>query len=440
MNASAKKKTFAESRCGFIFRFAAVFFFLMLADFTTSEAAQSDGASAAESAPLENEFGQSLVGRLGDPDPEERRIAESELLKFGSGAMQALRQGLRSTNPEIHDRCAILIGRLREENLKRRADDFLKLTSESPELNQYETWPAFEEMVGGDSLAKRRLFLRMCESFPDTFEDFGFKFSAKPETLKQHARRLLAPGSYVSRSILLTGYLFLASEADRIAGPSKGVFDKVELLEAVSFMADPASMDSLQKSEHRETIDRLIVFWIARQQRRDSGLDDSVEEGVWRLAYESGSTRIMGLIAPRYQTFSARKKLKFIDIVAGASPAGRVADAKADLIERIRLLGLAISDRSFVMKTRLRERPVEVVDVFVGDLAHGAAANLINRTREKENDKFKTDALFGGYPFSAKPLSVLSQGEDKEKIENWIEASMKTAAGSADLISEKIEN
>lgn len=383
---------------------------------------------------------ESLVQQLGDSNPAIRRAAETSILEIGPAACPALRQGLRNTNPEVSGRCMLLLQRLNVEAAKLRSNAFLLLDADDPEMKNYPAWPAFERFAGADLPKNRELFVAMCDSLTDTFEDCGFKTSSEARSLKHQARLLLGPNQHSSSAMRLTGYLFLCDEHNYIARAEDDRFTDVEILEALSFMQEASCVDAVRESPFRDQIESLFVSWLPRILGDIEAIDGPVKDALWELAFRSRNALLLQDLAAPYTMLTTDRKVELLDCIAAFGSPESDADSINSLAAnslvsdaagrrlRLKALGLlkpALGDDTVVLRTRLRKRPAEQVELRVSDLAFEVAAQCLRRADAKDVDKIKTEQLFGGYRLSGNAYSRLVDERDRAKIRELLDSFPK---------------
>ncbi len=98
-----------------------------------------------------------LVERLGSDDFNERESAAKELRKLGPKAESALKEGLKSHDPEIRARCSTILSAIRKDALDDLVKNFDPVAEKQPE---HPVWKRFKTITG-DSRASRDLFARI---------------------------------------------------------------------------------------------------------------------------------------------------------------------------------------------------------------------------------------------------------------------------------------
>jgi hypothetical protein len=104
-------------------------------------AAGAEGPPAAE-----------LVRRLGDPSFAVREEAAASLGRLGRGAVAALEQGLKASDPEVRRRCNELLPLARRSDLDIQLDGFV---AGALPKTPWPGWKRFSELAGSDVSARR---------------------------------------------------------------------------------------------------------------------------------------------------------------------------------------------------------------------------------------------------------------------------------------------
>ena len=103
-----------------------------------------------------------LIQQLGNTRYKEREKAAAELLKLGRGAKVALIEGVKSSDPEVSDRCRQLLPQALALDLLHRIDLFLKDT-DGKAKHDLPMWKTYQEKVGTDAEC-RKLFAEMLKT------------------------------------------------------------------------------------------------------------------------------------------------------------------------------------------------------------------------------------------------------------------------------------
>jgi hypothetical protein len=104
-------------------------------------------AVAAPPDPATTDKARTLVAQLASPQYRVRERAASELLRLGRGAVVALNEGKKHTDPEVWMRCEQLLPQARALDLEHRIDAFLKDT-ELKGTHDLPLWKAYSKTVG----------------------------------------------------------------------------------------------------------------------------------------------------------------------------------------------------------------------------------------------------------------------------------------------------
>ena len=115
-------------------------------------------STANPSVPSSEEYAKAtiLVQQLGDPKFRIRDTASKELLAMGVAAKQALKEGLKSNDPEIWNRCSQLLPRILELDLQIQVEAFLA-DHEGKKKYDLPLWNEYQKLIGADA-ASRKLF------------------------------------------------------------------------------------------------------------------------------------------------------------------------------------------------------------------------------------------------------------------------------------------
>ena len=131
-----------------------------------------------------------LVRDLADARYKVRELAAKELKKLGRHAKPALLDGMKSSDPEVWNRCAQLLPEVMAADLKARVDGFLadtegKLKHDLPMMESF-------QKIAGNDIASRKLFVDMvktnanfleaCEQNPKLA---GEKYNVRAQELQQ---------------------------------------------------------------------------------------------------------------------------------------------------------------------------------------------------------------------------------------------------------------
>jgi hypothetical protein len=106
--------------------------------------------------------GKALVQKLGSLKFRERDEAANELLRMGRAAKVPLLEGMKSSDPEIQNRCEQLLPQALSLDLLFRIDQFNK-DPEGKQKHDLPCWKLFQEKVGTDAAA-RQLFTEMLKA------------------------------------------------------------------------------------------------------------------------------------------------------------------------------------------------------------------------------------------------------------------------------------
>lgn len=147
--------------------------------FAAEPASSSESIKAAE-----------LVRDLSDPRFKVRDNAARELRKLGRHAKPALLAGMKSTDPEVWNRCTMLLPEVMALDLKARVDAFLADT-EGKQKHDLPMMASYQKIVGNDAPSRKlyaeivktnAAFLEACQQNPKLA---GEKYSLRAQELQQ---------------------------------------------------------------------------------------------------------------------------------------------------------------------------------------------------------------------------------------------------------------
>lgn len=114
------------------------------------------------------ERARKLVAQLGDSRFEVREEAADALLKLGSASLDALREGTKSSDPEIRKRCDLLLPKVLEIDRKVRYHALLEDSSPS-HSSGLPAWNNWSRVVGTDK-PSRLLYIQVHRQMGDLLE------------------------------------------------------------------------------------------------------------------------------------------------------------------------------------------------------------------------------------------------------------------------------
>ena len=110
----------------------------------------------------EHRHAQELVVQLGNKKYREREKAAGELVRMGRQALNALREGMTNSDPEVYVRCDQLIPQAKSLDLLHRIDEFLKDEAGTKE-HDLPMWKTYRKDVGKGP-AERKVFAEMLKA------------------------------------------------------------------------------------------------------------------------------------------------------------------------------------------------------------------------------------------------------------------------------------
>lgn len=359
------------------------------------------------------------IGKLADPVPAVRSRAEFEILAIGEGALPLLKDGLRDSNLEVHNRCRSLLEKLEARRKARLSKAFLEAVEGDRVLEEFPAWSLFSEFVGDQSTVTRKLFLKMCDEIPLVFEDHDLKVEQTGQSLKQAARLVLVKAKHPSASVdvLLTAYLFLADRALKTKEPAnEQLFNSVEVLEGVNFIANSENAPLVRQSKFRAIVDPAVGRWVMSKKDGQAIPDNA----MFNLAYVTSNPLLIDELFRSYDMFDKAMKLNFIDIVARSA----VGKNGSDFDRCIAWLEKALEDEEVVVNSRFQKRPAEKVEVTPKLLAESILAGLLNEDVENSGP-IEFAKIFGIYPRSGKGFLIVESEKDRRLLSDKLRVRMQ---------------
>ena len=375
---------------------------------------------------IENESPEKWIANLADPLPSVRSNAELAILKFGDDAIPLVKEGLQNGNLEIHNRCRILLEKLESQRRKRLAKIFLEAAEGDASLERFPGWLKFRQFLDDRSVLSRKLFLKMCDTIPLVFEDYDVKVEQTGPALKQATRLVLVKEKHSARlDTLLIAYLFLADAAAKSKEASQGpLFESVEILEGVNFIADPEHASAVLKSEFRSLVDIAVARWIksCNDAQSDDGKQQIPDDTIFSLVYQTANPFLIDELVLKYDELDKAKKLDLIEIISRAAKGKKGAD-----IDRCaQWLEKALDDDVVLVNSRFRKRPVEKIEVTARLLAEVVLAELLNKDVEI-NEPIELEPIFGIYPRSGRGFSVIKSEKGRQQLSNKLRVRLEQA-------------
>jgi len=361
------------------------------------------------------------VSKLGDPDPGIRQNAELVILGLGERALPEVKRGIQSSSLEVNRRCKILFEKIELQRKKRISEIFLADDFDRKELNRFKAWPAFSKFTDSEDVATRKMFLKMCKQIPLVFEEYEIKGERTAAALKQLARLVLVQNKHpgASSESIVMAYLFLVDRAEQANQNSKEpLFGDVEILEAVSFFSNDGHASVGKKSDNREVIDRAVANWIKAKKPFKSSTDES----RWKLIYRTSNLDLISDLENEYDSMEPEFKLKYVDVVSAAF----LKNDEAALSQCWSLLKKPLADEAVVVESRFRRRPAEKIDVSIMLLSETRLSILLKNSGENA-EQIELDAVFGRYPLSSTPFSIIKNENDRAALSDRVQARISNS-------------
>ncbi len=368
-----------------------------------------------------------LVQSLSSPDEDTRIKSEKALLEIGLSAKQDLEDGSRSVNIEISSRCQRILGRIVEKDQKQKRAAFLANTGDS----NIPTWESFTSRFENDSKEARQLFLNVCKTHSDHFENWHLKGidddSAEGAVrLARKASTMLNPDIYRDINIIV-GFFFVDSIAqERLnkfkSAPEVIAFEKqrhLNSLKSLNYLTANKRMGVGVSREYRKAFEKLTARWFRALETSDS---PSAAQSKMRLIYQSFNELLIDQLADRYKSLRNDQKLQFLDIVRHYSRSEKLLRVKIDPTKVFRWLRLALEDQSTLLTTRLCDKPSAEIKVTPKQLALAITWPLVAKS-DPDTQK-SLQRAFGSMPLSLSSINVLQdeaiQAEVMEKVTNAV--------------------
>lgn len=364
-----------------------------------------------------------LVRALSSADEDTRIKSEQALLEIGPAAIKDLEAGSRSVNIEISSRCQRILVRINKKVNERKRKAFLA----DPTTFDNPTWKTFTSLFENDSVEIRELFLDVCYSHSDHFENWNLKgldedSAAAAVRLARVSSSMLDANHYRDINVL-AGFLFADSIAQQKLNKFKDAakviaFQKqrhLNSLKALNYLAENDRISAARHRDYSKSFDLLATKWFRSIETYDS---PSAEQSKMKLVYESLNELLIEQLSDSYETLDNEQKLKFLDIVRHYSKSERELRKKIDHAKVFRWMSPALEDPSVLLTTRLREKPSTELKVTARQFALAIACPMV--AASKKDASKMLDLAFGSLPLSSESIEILkgkaSEAEVLEKI------------------------
>lgn len=379
---------------------------------------QPFGSLVAQEGSQETDSPSQWVSDLADSDPQVRSRAGVKILAAGDEVMPALESGVRSFDLEISSRCSILLEQIRRRERERISKLFLVEDKPVDPSLKLAAWPEFSAFVGGDEIAVRRMFLRMCDTCPAAFEEYGIRGEQNSAALAKTATTVLTKGKESEGNSFYAGiaFLFLTDLAveKRDPGADGSLFDDAEMSEFVEFFTS-GSFPKRAYRDSRSAFQRLIADWIL-QQKAAGFVSDSL---LFRFVHQSRNKVLLQHLKDQYDSFDASLKMKFIDLVTVVATRGNEKDWQSFHV----WLEDALVDDTVAIRTRRKKNPSKELVVTVRMLAQGTLARAIKQSLAT-GEPVKSEGVFGSFELSNRPFLIVADEQEQERLKEYLESNL----------------
>jgi len=216
--------------------------------------AQSAGEAKGDAANASHDV-QALVRQLGDPSVQRRDEASRLLFERADWTvMEAVREGLRSSDAEVRRRCRVILDRVYTRIHQQQLTEFI----EHPERDvQLPGWGRFRKLVGDDEVA-RALFVDMQTAEPVLLWLMAQGERSLPERLENRVRMLQAPnfGLEVPVSVdSLAALMFVACHEE--LRPTTETLDRLQ-----QAALQQVFQNAVQRGPRKEALRKLVNAWM----------------------------------------------------------------------------------------------------------------------------------------------------------------------------------
>lgn len=209
-----------------------------------------------------------LVQSLGNSRYKVRKEAARQLVQMGRMAKRALIEGKKSSDPEIWNRCGLLLPQALELDLKARVEAFLADT-DGKQQHDLPLWSRFRKITGSDAGA-RKLFaeivktnanmLDQCEEGPEVAGD---KYNTRAQELQYQLNFGFRNGRQQTIQVPDIAALFLIG-----ADPEASKFiTNTQVNPVGGFLFQPNIQQTLRTGEQSPAFRKLFFSWA--EQRDD---------------------------------------------------------------------------------------------------------------------------------------------------------------------------
>jgi len=379
----------------------------------------SSGWACFQESAVDHKSAAILVSSLSSPDENTRIKSELALLELGPDAIKDLESGSKSVNIEISSRCHRILVRINESVEKEKRKAFL----DNPDTTPVPTWKAFTTLFENDSLDARELFLDICATHSNHFEDLKLKgiddeTAVGAVSLARKSVTMLDPNHYRNVNTLV-GFLFADSLAQQRLSKFKDspeviAFAKqrhLNSLKALNYLAENDRISAGRHQDYNSSCDQLVAKWFRSVK---TGGTPSAELSKMKLVYTSLNEVLIEQLADQYESLDKDQKLKFLDIVRHYSTSEKELRRKIDHSLVFRWMSEALEDPTILLTTRLCKQPAKELNITARQFALAIACPLVAKSRQEA--KKSLDRAFGSLPLSAENIAILKDKATEAEV------------------------